>query len=49
LQVRVKFSKMDNGSDGEDDGNQLDDEEVLKLKETDQILKEFKIDLDLTK
>jgi hypothetical protein len=40
---------MDNGSDGDDVGNQLDDEDVLKLKETDAILKEFKLDLDLTK
>ena len=43
--VRVKFSREESGDGG---GNNLDDE-VEKLREKDEILKEFKIDLDLTK
>ena len=41
----MKFSREESGDGG---GNNLDDE-VEKLREKDEILKEFKIDLDLTK
>ena len=41
----MKFSREESGDGG---GTNLDDE-VEKLREKDEILKEFKIDLDLTK
>jgi hypothetical protein len=41
--VKVKFSKID-----DDDQENSFDDEVNELKDKDQIIKEFKVDLDLT-
>jgi hypothetical protein len=47
IQVRVKFSKAD---DDEHEHNEKSlDDEINDLYEKDEVIKEFKVDLDLTK